>query len=97
MAQEQKKVVAIQVCLVYPYDICVNSILNRNVDIVGLFSDYCLLLQADQGPSFSLPNEWFRFGVIPAGSTDAVVIWYFLPLPSVLFSLFFETSLFGDL
>ncbi|KAG5558310.1 hypothetical protein RHGRI_008291 [Rhododendron griersonianum] len=31
---------------------------------------------ADQGPSFSLPNEWFRFGVIPAGSTDAVVIWY---------------------
>ncbi|KAF7148054.1 hypothetical protein RHSIM_Rhsim03G0162800 [Rhododendron simsii] len=28
----------------------------------------------DQGPSFSLPNKWFRFGVIPAGSTDAVVI-----------------------
>ncbi|PHT26420.1 hypothetical protein CQW23_33966 [Capsicum baccatum] len=25
---------------------------------------------------FSFPNEKFRFGLIPAGSTDAVVIWY---------------------
>ncbi|GFY84396.1 N-terminal nucleophile aminohydrolases (Ntn hydrolases) superfamily protein [Actinidia rufa] len=28
----------------------------------------------DQGPEFSLPNKWFRFGIIPAGSTDAIVI-----------------------
>ncbi|XP_057476478.1 LOW QUALITY PROTEIN: ceramide kinase [Actinidia eriantha] len=29
---------------------------------------------ADKGPEFSLPNKWFRFGIIPAGSTDAIVI-----------------------
>ncbi|KAI8006522.1 Ceramide kinase [Camellia lanceoleosa] len=28
----------------------------------------------DQGPEFSLPNKWFRFGLIPAGSTDAIVM-----------------------
>ncbi|KAA8533896.1 hypothetical protein F0562_031413 [Nyssa sinensis] len=28
----------------------------------------------DQDPEFSLPNERFRFGIIPAGSTDAIVI-----------------------
>ncbi|XP_047322991.1 ceramide kinase-like isoform X2 [Impatiens glandulifera] len=27
-----------------------------------------------EGSQFSLPNEWFRLGIIPAGSTDAVVI-----------------------
>lgn len=59
--------------------------------------DHCLLLQADQGPEFSLPNKWFRFGVIPAGSTDAVVIWYCLLLLCVLqFYRFFETCLSYD-
>ncbi|KAK9292462.1 hypothetical protein L1049_020435 [Liquidambar formosana] len=28
----------------------------------------------DQDPEFPLPNEQFRFGIIPAGSTDAIVI-----------------------
>lgn len=27
-----------------------------------------------QDPEFAIPNEWFRFGLIPAGSTDAIVI-----------------------
>lgn len=29
---------------------------------------------ADQDSEFPLPNKWFRFGIIPAGSTDAIVI-----------------------
>ncbi|GAB2227805.1 hypothetical protein Droror1_Dr00009632 [Drosera rotundifolia] len=28
----------------------------------------------DQDAEFYLPNQWFRFGIIPAGSTDAIVI-----------------------
>ncbi|XP_061348923.1 ceramide kinase isoform X1 [Gastrolobium bilobum] len=28
----------------------------------------------DKAPEFPVPNEWFRFGIIPAGSTDAIVI-----------------------
>ncbi|GAA0181556.1 kinase [Lithospermum erythrorhizon] len=28
----------------------------------------------EQAPEFSFPNERFRFGIIPAGSTDAIVI-----------------------
>ncbi|KAG5048976.1 hypothetical protein AAZX31_04G113400 [Glycine max] len=28
----------------------------------------------DKAAEFPLPNEWFRFGIIPAGSTDAIVI-----------------------
>ncbi|XP_068634886.1 ceramide kinase isoform X2 [Aristolochia californica] len=28
----------------------------------------------DREPVLSLPHEWFRFGIIPAGSTDAIVI-----------------------
>ncbi|CAK9135127.1 unnamed protein product [Ilex paraguariensis] len=28
----------------------------------------------DRDPEFSVPNAWFRFGIIPAGSTDAIVI-----------------------
>ncbi|XP_077235358.1 diacylglycerol kinase family protein isoform X3 [Tasmannia lanceolata] len=28
----------------------------------------------DQGPLFPIPNEWFRLGIIPSGSTDAIVI-----------------------
>lgn len=32
------------------------------------------LYHADQDPDFPLGNEWFRFGLIPAGSTDAIVI-----------------------
>ncbi|KAL5812591.1 hypothetical protein ACOSQ3_027541 [Xanthoceras sorbifolium] len=27
-----------------------------------------------QDADFPLPNEWFRFGIIPAGSTDAIVL-----------------------
>lgn len=39
--------------------------------------DYCfVMLSAETDPGFSLPHERFRFGIIPAGSTDAVVIWY---------------------
>ncbi|XP_052726430.1 ceramide kinase isoform X5 [Vigna angularis] len=30
----------------------------------------------DKAAEFPVPNEWFRFGIIPAGSTDAIVIWY---------------------
>ncbi|XAR66106.1 Ceramide kinase [Bertholletia excelsa] len=30
--------------------------------------------ETDQGPEFSFPNERFRLGLIPAGSTDAIVI-----------------------
>ncbi|CAO2839099.1 unnamed protein product [Amaranthus hypochondriacus] len=29
---------------------------------------------ADEDVEFSFPHEWFRFGLIPAGSTDAIVI-----------------------
>ncbi|KAI4323726.1 hypothetical protein L6164_023309 [Bauhinia variegata] len=29
---------------------------------------------ADEDPDFPIPNERFRFGIIPAGSTDAIVI-----------------------
>ncbi|KAG9452209.1 hypothetical protein H6P81_005113 [Aristolochia fimbriata] len=28
----------------------------------------------DRDATFSIPHEWFRFGIIPAGSTDAIVI-----------------------
>ncbi|KAL9270965.1 Ceramide kinase-like protein [Drosera capensis] len=28
----------------------------------------------DQNSNFYMPNQWFRFGIIPAGSTDAIVI-----------------------
>ncbi|CAJ1958631.1 unnamed protein product [Sphenostylis stenocarpa] len=28
----------------------------------------------DKAAEFPVPNEWFRFGIIPAGSTDAIVI-----------------------
>ncbi|XP_058721934.1 ceramide kinase-like isoform X2 [Vicia villosa] len=28
----------------------------------------------DKAPGFPVPNEWFRFGIIPSGSTDAIVI-----------------------
>lgn len=37
----------------------------------------------DKAHGFPVPNEWFRFGIIPSGSTDAIVIWYFF-LPSIL-------------
>lgn len=29
----------------------------------------------DKAAEFPVPNEGFRFGIIPAGSTDAIVIW----------------------
>lgn len=29
----------------------------------------------DKALEFPVPNERFRFGIIPAGSTDAIVIW----------------------
>lgn len=32
------------------------------------------MYHADEGAEFSMPHKWFRFGIIPAGSTDAVVI-----------------------
>ncbi|WJX30458.1 ceramide kinase [Trifolium repens] len=28
----------------------------------------------DKAPEFPVPNQWFRFGIIPSGSTDAIVI-----------------------
>jgi ceramide kinase len=35
-----------------------------------------LLLQlTGQDFEFPLPGEEFRFGIIPAGSTDAIVMW----------------------
>ncbi|KAK6936852.1 Diacylglycerol kinase, catalytic domain [Dillenia turbinata] len=37
----------------------------------GSEDGYCNI---DQDPYFQLPNEQFRFGIIPAGSTDAIVI-----------------------
>ncbi|XP_050156497.1 ceramide kinase isoform X29 [Malus sylvestris] len=30
----------------------------------------------NEDPEFPFPNEHFRFGIIPAGSTDAIVMWY---------------------
>ncbi|XBH63522.1 hypothetical protein VPH35_117474 [Triticum aestivum] len=30
----------------------------------------------DQVPSVSFPNDWFRLGIIPSGSTDAIVLRY---------------------
>ncbi|XP_027927790.1 ceramide kinase isoform X1 [Vigna unguiculata] len=32
------------------------------------------LSSEDKAAEFPVPNEWFRFGIIPAGSTDAIVI-----------------------
>ncbi|KAJ8426995.1 hypothetical protein Cgig2_033853 [Carnegiea gigantea] len=32
------------------------------------------MYHADEDAEFSMPHKWFRFGIIPAGSTDAVVI-----------------------
>ncbi|MCH91134.1 ceramide kinase-like, partial [Trifolium medium] len=28
----------------------------------------------DKAAEFPVPNQWFRFGIIPSGSTDAIVI-----------------------
>ncbi|KAK1305409.1 Sphingosine kinase 1 [Acorus calamus] len=28
----------------------------------------------DKNPAFSFPNDWFRIGIIPAGSTDSIVM-----------------------
>lgn len=39
-----------------------------------------VVLSAKTDPDFSLPHERFRFGIIPAGSTDAIVIWYYSTL-----------------
>lgn len=36
-----------------------------------------LFVYAEQDPESPFPNDMFRFGIIPAGSTDAIVIWYF--------------------
>lgn len=62
----------------------------------------CFGNPADQDPEFPLPNENFRFGIIPAGSTDAIVMWYFskfLLLPETLFNvltLLFSSSYFSS-
>lgn len=45
---------------------------------MALFS--CSENPADQDTEFPLQNELFRFGIIPAGSTDAIVMWYVLAL-----------------
>ncbi|KAG1362145.1 ceramide kinase [Cocos nucifera] len=34
----------------------------------------CGPCNTDQNPAISFPNDWFRLGIIPAGSTDAIVI-----------------------
>lgn len=46
----------------------------NNVKVISLTS-LLLLISADEDVEFSFPHEWFRFGLIPAGSTDAIVIW----------------------
>lgn len=46
---------------------------NRNT----LLNYSFVVLSAKTDPDFSLPHERFRFGIIPAGSTDALVIWYY--------------------
>lgn len=41
-------------------------------------TNLCLIVfedSEDKAPEFPVPNEWFRFGIIPSGSTDAIVIW----------------------
>lgn len=45
---------------------------------------------ADQDPEFRILNEHLRFGIIPAGSTDAIVMWYYF-LPSNNISAFMLT------
>lgn len=39
--------------------------------------DYFVVFEdsEDKAPEFPVPNDWFRFGIIPSGSTDAIVIW----------------------
>lgn len=36
---------------------------------------YPFAISEEEDDEFSFPNEKFRFGLIPAGSTDAIVIW----------------------
>ena len=43
---------------------------------------------ADQDPEFPIPNEQFRFGIIPAGSTDAIVMWYLFSCSYLFIYLF---------
>ncbi|PON92408.1 NAD kinase/diacylglycerol kinase-like domain containing protein [Trema orientale] len=52
--------------------------LNETVTEASHNEDQSPLLSSsrhnDHDPDLLLPNEWFRFGLIPAGSTDAIVM-----------------------
>lgn len=45
-----------------------------------LIHNIIALANADQDPVLSFPNDWFRLGLIPSGSTDAIVIRWTLAL-----------------
>lgn len=51
-----------------------------------IYGDNFLVFEdsADKDPEFQILNERFRFGIIPAGSTDAVVMWYHFFLYNIL-------------
>ncbi|XP_048326354.1 ceramide kinase isoform X2 [Ziziphus jujuba] len=48
--------------------------LTNHLDVYEITGNEDGSCSTDQDPEFPPQNEWFRFGIIPAGSTDAIVM-----------------------